>query len=292
MTHRLHIVIRDDDVSYFSCPALLTEVYGPLWAAGLPVCLSIIPAHNSASVVPSLDGKIMYDPNIPVTFRGVPRHHLILDNLPLCDSITEKLGQGLVEVVLHGFSHTTHDFYTADRSHVRDVLLCGLSLMHLAFGPECVNTFVAPYDYLSIEAVEEVLAVGLNLCTKRSTLEINGILSPSFLGCGLVQSSTPSGSHLCFRGTANFVVTVDEYCFDIEGSHDWHKRAMRLVESALLEGDHFLIMVNHHWQFGCGSKGSRMLNAWNDFVLWLLEMPQIQVVSFRHLFKSIVGDIL
>jgi hypothetical protein len=99
------VIVRDDDISFFTSPDLLERVYGRLWSRHKPVCLSVIPAQNSNVRIDYRPGK-PFDPSIPPGYRGQDHDHTILNNRELCAYLNEKARQGLVEICLHGYSHS------------------------------------------------------------------------------------------------------------------------------------------------------------------------------------------
>ena len=99
------IIIRDDDTSYFTAPQRLETVYGRLWDAGIPVCLAVIPQVYGDTRVYWTDGN-PHDPGIPPAYRGTGKTYSILDNPELCAFLNQKIAAGLVEVCLHGNTHS------------------------------------------------------------------------------------------------------------------------------------------------------------------------------------------
>ena len=106
------VIIRDDDISFFTSPAQLERIYGRLWSAGLPVCLSLVPDCCADTRVYWSDGN-PHDPGIPPAYRGRAQCYAVADNRELCAFLNELAGAGLVEICLHGFTHTFFEFHHA-----------------------------------------------------------------------------------------------------------------------------------------------------------------------------------
>ena len=155
------IIIRDDDTSYFTSPQRLEAIYGRLWAAGLPVCLAVIPNIYADTRVYWTAGN-PHDPAIPPAQRGQDQHFSLLGNAELCQYLNEKAAAGLVEICLHGYAHIFYEFTTHDRGRIWDMLDAGLEILARALPAAAIKTFIAPYDRLSPAAFTALIERGLS----------------------------------------------------------------------------------------------------------------------------------
>ncbi len=163
------IILRDDDTSTFTTPQRLQALYGRVWAAGLPVCLAVVPKVYGDTRVYWTDGNPQ-DPAIPPAHRGTESCYSILDNPQLCAFLNNLAAAGLVEICLHGFTHTFFEFITHDRAVIRQKLDGGMAILERAFPAAKITTFIAPYDRLSPAALTELIKRGFHICTQSLNL--------------------------------------------------------------------------------------------------------------------------
>lgn len=88
-------VIRDDDVSYFTPLERLDKVYRYAWNSGYKISFATVPSHRA-----------IHGLNIPISYRGKDDYHPIYENKKLVLYLKEKISNGQVDIVQHGFCHT------------------------------------------------------------------------------------------------------------------------------------------------------------------------------------------
>lgn len=258
------VIIRDDDTSFFTQPALLERIYGRLWQAGKPVCLAVIPAQNSnVRVLHRTDKR--YDPSIPPRYRGIEAEHPITANAELCAFLNDLARAGLVELMLHGYAHSYREFRSDDREALRRKLVEGKAMLRQAFPDAKIRTFIAPYDTLSQTALELVFEQGFNLCTHSDNLAP----FPTLAGMGGYRSKRLPGGMALF--------TADEYLFTDKTPPD------QCLVNALhrQENEALLIMANHYWTFYDDWNGPipAMHARWNEFLDVLLASRDVLTFS-------------
>ena len=149
----MKVAIRDDDTSFFTRPYDLERVYRRHWARGIPVSLAVVPRHASTRS------------------KGIPREHWegvrsfpLADNVALVEYLRAQAAAGLIEIVLHGWSHqnypTGYEFEVAPRLGER--LSRGQGYLEALFGAP-IKTFVPPHNALSRRGLRAVDAAGLNV---------------------------------------------------------------------------------------------------------------------------------
>jgi hypothetical protein len=163
------IIIRDDDPGFFAHPALLEQLYSPLWEAGLPVCLAVIPAHDATIHIPNETGGFL-DPNVPSRYRGEVRQYPITENPTLCYYLNDMARQGLVEVCLHGYSHRWREFGTDDVDYLRRAVHNGAALLRSAMPDANITTFIPPYEAISDAALEILFKAGFDVTVQAHNL--------------------------------------------------------------------------------------------------------------------------
>lgn len=279
----INFVIRDDDTSYLTSPGELEELYRPIWEHGAPVCLSVIPAHFTDVKVEYYGQSLDYDPNIPISYRGIRKHHLLIDNETLCGYLQALVKSKSVEIELHGFSHKHIEFGTEDISVLRKQLDAGASILNLVF--PAPSTFVAPYDFLSSKAIRIVMESGYNLCTSLGTLKEIGILNlgDSNDHVKLIENTPPFG---LLKYSDQLIFTSDQYFFnDLDDPDECLRNASETLNSALKANTHIFICTNHYWQFFRHGKGNgyRLLDKWFQFMETIFATPEIEISSFSNL---------
>ncbi|MDX2140252.1 MAG: DUF2334 domain-containing protein [Chloroflexota bacterium] len=153
------LILRDDDTSYFTTPAMLEQVYASIWEKHQPVCLSVIPQHYANIQVPHLG----VDPNVAPAYRGQEQRYSVLDNASLCAWLNDLVKQGLVEILLHGYDHVWCEFASPDLDDLRRRLRDGRALLEKAFPHAPITSFIAPYNAVTNASIDLILSEGLNL---------------------------------------------------------------------------------------------------------------------------------
>jgi hypothetical protein len=252
----MHLVFRDDDTSYFTSPAMLEQVYAPLWEKGLPVCLAVIPLHDANNVIPPYRGYTI-DPNIPPAYRGMKQRFPITENRELCAFLNDLAEQNLVEICLHGYTHLRLECMTEDAAAFRRNIEAGLALFETAFPNIPIHTFITPYDQVSAPALEQIFDSGLNTCC-----------FPVHLPQGFGPFA-PNTASVC-RGQTLIANETPEPLSE----HDaW---AAMLAQSS---PDEVFVCLNHYYEFfeDWGAPQTAMLASWHDFLA--LTAPYADQVS-------------
>ena len=258
------VIIRDDDISYFTQPERLEKIYNRLWKRGYQVCLSVIPCHRANVRVEHRKGQ-PYDPCIPPQYRGQDRQFSILDNPDLCEFLNEKAKQGLVKICLHGYSHNYMEFTSDDPLLIQEKLQGGLNVLNRAFPSLDIDTFIAPYDNISPIATRLVFDNGLNFCIASHNLKA----IPQFQHIGAYEKHQIDDCLL---------YTCDEYLF----TH--HEDAEICIANARerLKSYKLVIVANHYWNFYTDWNGDNqpLQDVWTQFVDDLLGDDSTEIVTF------------
>ena len=260
------VIIRDDDTSFFTTPQMLDAVYGRLWEAGIPVSLAVVPAVRG-------DTRILYredhpyDPGIPPRYRGDSMLHPITDNAELCAYLNEKITAGLVEICLHGYTHSYYEFESDDADLITQKLTDGRAILGQAFPTAQINTFIAPYDKISPIALNLLFDAGYTVCTLPKTLEpfpeyaING---------GYQQFTAPNGCPL---------YTAAEYLFN----HRDDPVTIYEISQQRLQEEPLWILVNHYWAFFYDwDQPTAVYEQWQRFLDALLALPAGTITTFAE----------
>lgn len=245
----LQAIIRDDDTSYFTTPAMLEAVYGPVWARGVCVSLAVIPAHQGMTRVMHRRGR-PYDPNVPPKFRGNPQHFTVDANSELCRFLLQQVERGVVEILLHGYDHAYHEFAITDIHAIERKLDAGVAIFQRAFPGIPIRGFIAPYDRISRQALDAVLDRGWDLCIRSDNLR----------GLAGLEAATGYQGYRLSNGRQIF--TCDEYLFNrLDTPEQCTAAAMSRIDIETL------VVANHYWMMYANWNRLRpgMVEGWTKF---------------------------
>ena len=144
--------IRDDDISYFTTPEQIEEIYNEIWDI-CPISFSMVPFHGCTKT-----GAI------PQEYWEGEQMFPIGKNRLLVDFLTEKIRNGKVCITLHGHNHKDnpdgYEFETGINlvSKVRD----GKKYLEKLFGCP-IRVFVPPHNRVSKEGLRAVIKNNLHL---------------------------------------------------------------------------------------------------------------------------------
>lgn len=144
------VILRDDDLSYFSNPAEIEKLYGSLWER-VPISFAVIPKIYSHQI------------EAPQNVQHEKEYYSISENEELVSFLRKKISEGKVKILQHGYTHRNFGSqYELERSGV-ELLVKELSegkrILEEAFQIS-VDTLVAPHDRFSRDAIRAVEQVG------------------------------------------------------------------------------------------------------------------------------------
>jgi len=154
---RKQIVLRDDDLNFFTDPVQLEKAYGFLFERQIPVKFSTIPAADAQATTESEDfGVGSYEQFLLQSEAGKKELSPITENKQLLDIVSDS---ERVEFLLHGYCHNgvdgRYEFETEDAVEIADELDQGCAILEQAFG-RLLTTFVAPQGKYSGPAFEQI----------------------------------------------------------------------------------------------------------------------------------------
>jgi hypothetical protein len=102
-----YVIIRDDDISCFTKPKVLAQLYNPLFEEKKPINFSIVPKISANVRIGSrglyyTQEKMTFEPFIPPEFRGCDEEFSLSKNTEIVEFITNLEN---CEVVQHGLTH-------------------------------------------------------------------------------------------------------------------------------------------------------------------------------------------
>jgi len=154
-------IIRDDDISYFTQPWMLDELYNEAWRLGFKVSLAVTP------MVKAVDR-----PYVPRSFRGTNKFFPISQNRELVNYLLEKITNGLVDIIQHGYTHAREngkpEFAINSFRLIDEKLNAGNRLLRETFKQD-IAVFVAPHEGVSKATWQSLRKNEMCLC-RRFTL--------------------------------------------------------------------------------------------------------------------------
>lgn len=270
-----YVLIRDDDLNFFSQYEEIEEVYGFMFEQGIPVNFSTIPSVNAAAKTLAPDGKTeIYEPFLPESIAGTEHNYHITDNRALVNALKDIPSN---EFLLHGYEHHgengLREFETHDKFMLKKKLENGIDILNCAFRKR-PDTFVAPQDKYSLQALSmirhyfKIFSLGWIDRTRIPLSWLPRYAHKKWLGRNYIQDH-------------DFLVTEHPGCHysqyvnrDISDNH---------LNQALSQND-FTVIVTHHWEFyRNGELDMTMWQAFKNRVLALQQSPCYQLITFSQL---------
>ena len=284
-----YILIRDDDINYYSNTRLLELLYRPLFDRGLPVNFSVIPEVmcNTPIALGSQSGfarkfGLRYEPFIPPTCRGRNEQRAVSANRGLVSFIREHP----IEVLQHGLNHQWNgdaEFAAHDEAKLDSRLQKGRDILEEAFGTRPAF-FCPPWDRISRE--------GLQALNRAGYLGV----SAAYFGRNLPLAAWPTWAWNRYRAKQQFLswrnflfVQHPGYLLSLFRPAS---EVMRLFIEAY-ERSRVLVLVNHYWEYNFDGKiapDRERLDIWFAVLDYILRRPEAQVVTFRTLYDEIVRE--
>lgn len=278
-----YAIIRDDDISFFTSPNLLEEIYEGIFEKGIPVNFSIIPCIKvNVSIGKNIYSQLglEYEPFIPPNYRGKSRSFVVYENHELIEFIQNL--EEFTEVIQHGFSHTPNEFASINTNEVRAKIRHGKGIMEKAFGHE-PKFFSAPNDKYSpislMELKKHFFGVTYGAFTLKNMLSLR-------YGIRLPLKLMPPYVNALIRG--NFFLIKDGFLvlghkgFSINPfvDVDQLKRDFR----RLFEGQKLILIMQHYWEYyfkeNLGGVTDRINQELLDVFLELIQELKAQNTEF------------
>ena len=145
-----YVLIRDDDVNFFTSPDMLDKIYTEIFYIGIPVNLSIIPCVKSNIKIKnnpySKLNELKYEPFIPSKYQSENLYFPVYANRQLSEFL-ENVKEH-VEIIQHGFSHAPTEFSSLNALELERKIINGRKILKQAFNAS-PRFFSAPYDEYS-----------------------------------------------------------------------------------------------------------------------------------------------
>jgi hypothetical protein len=280
---KIAFAIRDDDISYFTQPRMIDQLYRETWRLGFKVSLGVIP---NIKATPS---------NSPLPPEGINKCYSISDNTKLVNYLKEKIDQGKVDIIQHGYTHSNIDgepeFAIKNFELVDEWLRKGNRLLRETFGRD-VTVFAAPHDRISSEAWRSIARNGMCLCRRFTmgrflrTVPTSQVDSSEFLKTVLRQ---PNPSRLMPDSIIELADAVVIQWYQLFSSKVDPKNQLangkrQFVKRLRKRGT--FVTLHHHWDYFSRESGTirqDLLASFNSFLNF--------VSSFEDVWKTSLSEI-
>ncbi len=265
------VVVRDDDISFFTDPGQFDRAHDFLIRNRIPF---------NVAVIPEADASALHGPGEPEGFlpagaagRSGPRP--VGENTGLANAIR---GRDFIEVSQHGWSHAgaaagAPEFITPDRDAIVTRLERGMALIEAAFGKRPAF-FVPPRDRVSGPALREIRKRYAGICMSRFPHGlIPARLWPRFL-------LNKRRGRMAMHWGRFLLLQHPGVDFSFPDS-----RTGAEAEAALAAVTDTLVLPVHSWRFfdGQGRVVKSLLDPWEAFLKRLSGTEGVRFTTFSGL---------
>jgi len=272
--YQLAFTIRDDDISYFTTPQQIDQIYKEAWRNGFKVTLATIPKHKATE-----------DRSVPSQFRGSLQLHDLRDNVDLIEYLGNALQSGLIDIVQHGFTHEdisgNPEFYINDGSELRMRLKEGKRILEESLKKK-VNVFSAPHGMVSKEAWKILREEGLTICR---TYGLYTLLKNTPITMSNLKTLIKIGlrhPHILKRpippGIVKFPGMIELQSSWVHASDlPYDLREFKATFNQALEHGGLFNVITHHWDYFDESRkelvGNSLLNPLYEILDYVDQYP-------------------
>jgi len=286
-----YVVIRDDDTCFFTQPEMLECLYRPLLDAGKPVALSVIPAIGGGQAAGRLNGpfweqfQLDYSPCLPPDHRELKE---IWQLQPDCEIVRYLRQNQEYEIVQHGYNHLivegVREGMLTNSPMVEEKIRKSGEIMKSCFGRPS-DFFVVPWDDVSRQSLTLLKGCFNGISLHRiGQRHVSWARKPG----AILRRFQDDHRRCSYFWDGDFLLL--EYPGPILSMfQDPNGMKQKVVD--WLDNHDFLILVSHYWEFfwDWSSPNQTLLDAWRDIVDYLLERPDIDIITFGQLHEHLRG---
>jgi hypothetical protein len=266
------VIIRDDDICYFTPCRRFQTVHRRLLKEGIPLNAAVVPCVSDSA--PDSHGG--YEGFIPHQRAGKGGQFPVEENAELVDFLKST---ELVEVVQHGFSHQRlengrPEFENDDASRIARRLDEGAEHFFKAFGRNA-RFFVPPYDAVSGQALDQIRTRYEGISLSRISHHLFPVsMWPQFLwakwrGRFIIHWK---GFHIVQHPG------FDPWSSKDSAEHEYPVQTWPKIRDVL-------VLVLHSWQFFTvdGQLKEDLLRRWEGFLEALISSRKIKFLKFSEI---------
>jgi len=283
LTSAINVIIREDDVCYFTKPQLLERIYKPLFELSFPINLAVIPMVDSALSEPFVE-------------RGKygRRYLSVKENRDL----VEFIKQHNFEVLQHGLTHEVFqrhpkfmpEFRISNGIELQKRAELGIKILTKTFGKR-PRFFVPPWDVLSKQGYDVTVKLFDGVLLATMSYSGRGMIGklldfapwhlPSDFVLSFFVCRIKKKNYCIFRG--KFLVLEHKgLCV----SPELNEETLFDMFMSFSQKWRFIVIVNHHWLL---SSNMKLLGVWRKLLNHLLSDRRVNVTSVSDLYGKLVG---
>ena len=270
-----YIVIRDDDISYFTRLDDFKKVHRLLLDEGIPFNAAVVPKVSDSVG----DDESGHEGFIPKKYAGKGRSYPVHENEELI-ALVRSLDA--IEIAQHGFSHEhlrpgVPEFADSDSSNIGRKLDEGKDILFKAFGVR-PGFFVPPYDFVTQEALQEIRKRFDGISLSKTSHKIY----PVTMWGKFLWTKWHGRCILPWKGFR--IVQHPGLDFsDLDESIIGHATVQNIISKV----HDVLVLPLHSWRFFTREGRLRVeaLNRWEEFLKSLISNSKIKFLKFSEIEK-------
>jgi hypothetical protein len=274
-----YVVIRDDDISYFTPTDILDIIYGKILEEN-KVNFGVIPNVYSSIDLNKTGGyykkeKLDYDPLINPEFRGTDNYYSIEKNYDLIEFLNNKN----VGVIQHGYSHekinNLPEFSIDKKEIIYDRAIKGKSLLNKCLKKD-VNLFLPPWNVISKETFDILHQEykGIIIASMYPIIKNFNILSRYYL------NKIFNKNYLLF----NNLLIINNY---ILIDKDINADSLNNRIENMFKYNKIVVIQNHYWDFFDNwkkwGKLNKLINTWEKIYNYINNNENIKIIDYQEL---------
>lgn len=157
----MKLIIRDDDLNYYTNPEELEYLYSDIWDK-IPICFATIPKVGNVHMA------------IPSEKLNINKNRPIGENKELVNYLKKKISEGKIIIWQHGYTHRNYkskfELERKEEKIITRELKEGKKYLENLFKIK-IDTLVPPHDRISFEGIKAAEKIGFkNICRGYSPL--------------------------------------------------------------------------------------------------------------------------
>jgi hypothetical protein len=281
-----YIIIRDDDISYFTPPSTLENIYGDFLEDN-KVSFSVIPNVYASIELTSIGGyykntKLDYDPLIAPEYRGKKEYYNVEDNHELIEFLNKKN----INVLQHGYAHerinNIPEFSINSRDIIYERAIKGKNILKKSINKD-IDIFIPPWNSVSKEAFKALNDEykGIIVKTVYPLNQNIDLLLPYY-----IKELFNNNYHL----NKNLLIIDNYVLIDQELKITSLKDRMDYI----LKRFKVMVIQNHYWDFyedwNKWGKINKLIDNWKFICDYIKSNDDLKVVSYQDLINSLKNN--
>ncbi|MBI2134864.1 DUF2334 domain-containing protein [Candidatus Woesearchaeota archaeon] len=255
----MRVIIRDDDINFFTNPKLVNKIYGNCFENGVKICFGVTPLQYA------IGGKLRKD--IP---ENIPNKNFdISKNKDLCKLLKNLSLEGN-EICMHGINHKIGEENIFENAGIENKFNEGINIIKKACKFK-VKTYIAPFNVISDLGINFLNRKKINIaCSFDNHYKDYFFPLKQFYFRNVIKNN---GSKIFLSDECLFGFSLSKYK-NPKICYEYAKKKFNLFYRL----NKPFIIINHHWDF---FDDYFMIKYWNDFISWILTKKNVQFTTFR-----------